>query len=59
MSEHDHREYVEGCFRCDLSSEEVITSPIRIALAAAWEAGYTRGTIGRPAENPYSREAGK
>lgn len=23
MSAHDHREFVEGCFRCDLSRDEV------------------------------------
>lgn len=25
MSDHDHREHVEGCFRCDLSRVEAIT----------------------------------
>jgi hypothetical protein len=23
MSRHDHQQYVEGCFRCDLSRQEV------------------------------------
>jgi hypothetical protein len=30
MTAHDHREYVEGCFRCDLSrSEEIAATVLR------------------------------
>lgn len=27
MTAHDHREFVQGCFRCDLSSDELVLSP--------------------------------
>ena len=27
MSDHDHSEFVEGCFRCDLSREETRMAP--------------------------------
>jgi hypothetical protein len=42
MTPHTHREYVEGCFRCDLSRDEVaVRDPLAVfveamALALPW-----------------------
>lgn len=41
MSEHAHREYVEGCFRCDLSRDEVPPQSMRAEVDH--EAGATYG----------------
>ena len=37
MTAHDHRERVEGCYRCDLSRDELL-------LAAAHEAAHPEQT---------------
>lgn len=39
MTAHDHREYVEGCYRCDLGRDEVYATQMydrRDALAEQW-----------------------
>ena len=33
---HDHRTHVPGCFRCELSADEVTATPARDALACYW-----------------------
>ena len=46
MTAHDHRTYVDGCFRCELSADEV-TTPNDIAFDAAW-----RKMADMPSSNP-------
>lgn len=39
MSAHDHTERVPGCFRCDLSRDEVTPTPERVTLSDREEDG--------------------
>ena len=70
MSEHRHPVYVPGCYRCDLSRDEVrmtvdrtyfqigarSMSDVRKWLADAWDAGYSAGLTDESAGNVSCRD---
>ena len=57
MTAHDHTEYVPGCFRCDLTGDELgATAPVspeqREALARQLHDSHTTRLCVGPALNP-------
>ena len=51
MSAHDHREYVPGCYRCELSRDEAVETAedLLLEVTAAdlhpWDDGHHRASI--------------
>jgi hypothetical protein len=48
VTAHTHTEYVEGCFRCDLSADEVRLPPVteRICAECPWARDSAPGWLG-------------
>ena len=54
MTAHDHRAYTDGCFRCDLSADELVLTPFDVmtdALLERWHADDD------PDQDPFIEEA--
>lgn len=52
MTAHEHREYVEGCFRCDLSRDEASwnmnESDDLTFMIAEWDTSITEPRLAHP-----------
>lgn len=52
MAEHDHTEHVDGCFRCDLASDEALSEAAEQALT------FITGTLASHAPAVVQLDAG-